>query len=177
LKKGHDFSSTFTNVDFDWDLPCHSVSLPKEKCPRLLEKLHSLIFKPSIPLNKKNVMSIHSSLQHITLVYQQGHSHLPPLTHFLSKFLNPHILHHIPSNVMTDLKWWSCTLVIPHSYHSLKPLPVLPIDIWVDASISVGVGVLVDSHWAAWQLLEGWDSDSQDIGWAEAVAIKLAVCG
>jgi len=39
----------------------------------------------------------------------------------------------------------------------------------------VGIGVLVDSHWAAWWLLEGWESDGKDIGWAEVVAIELAI--
>jgi len=66
-------------------------------------------------------------------------------------------------------------LSLPDPCRSLGILPNLPFDVWVDASISVGVGILVNSRWAAWRLLDGWDSDSQDIGWAEAVVIKLAV--
>src|SRR5882724_7915371 len=94
----------------------------------------------------KQIVSIHCSLQHVTLVYQQGCTHLPVLSLLLSKFPNVHILHHIPSNWMHYL-WWSCTLSIPNPSHSFKILPTLPLDVWVDAPISVGVSLLVDSHW------------------------------
>jgi len=173
--KGHDFSSCFAYMGFNWNLPLHMVSLPEDKCIRLLNKVHEIVFNPSMCLNIKDIASIHSSLQHVTLVYQQGCSHLPSLAHFLSKSQNPHILHHVPMTITKDLKWWSCTLSIPHGSRCLKPLPLLPLDIWVDASTSVGIGVLIDGHWAAWCLLENWDSEGRDIGWAEAVAIELAV--
>ena len=39
----------------------------------------------------------------------------------------------------------------------------------------MGLGLIVNSHWAAWELMHGWYSDGQDIGWAEAVALELAV--
>ena len=76
---------------------------------------------------------------------------------------------------MNDLRWWSCILAIPNPSHSLIVLPTLDLDVWVDASTSLGIGILVDSHWATWKLVEGWNSHSQDIGWAEAVVIELAV--
>ena len=67
------------------------------------------------------------------------------------------------------------TLAIPNGSHSLRHLPILPVDVWVDASTSVGIDILVDSHWAAWLLVNWWDSEGQNIGWVEAVAIELAV--
>ena len=119
--------------------------------------------------------SILGSLQHVTVVYKQGHSHLPALSHLLSKFPNIHVLHHIPSNVMHELKWWSCTLTVPNPSRSLTPLLPLDLYICVDASTSVGIGILINNQWEAWSLAPGWNSNGQDIGWVEAVAIKLAV--
>ena len=46
-------------------------------------------------------------------------------------------------------------------------------DIWVDALTSWGIGLYVGSLWAAWQLMSGCTKDGQDIGWEEAMAIKL----
>jgi len=48
-------------------------------------------------------------------------------------------------------------------------------DIWVDASSSWGIGLLEGNHWAAWRLLSGWQSHGQEIGWDEAISIKLAI--
>ncbi|KZP01988.1 hypothetical protein FIBSPDRAFT_771393, partial [Athelia psychrophila] len=47
--------------------------------------------------------------------------------------------------------------------------------IWVDASTNWGIGIIVNGHWAAWKLLPGWKSDGRDIGWAESIAVELAV--
>lgn len=46
---------------------------------------------------------------------------------------------------------------------------------YVDASTSWGIGLIVDDRWMAWKLKEGWKSDGRDIGWAEIVAIELAL--
>ena len=82
-----------------------------------------------------------------------------PATLVHTKELLFNVLHHIPSNGMCDFKWWSCTLAIPNPSCSLNILHILPLDVWVDASTSLGVGLLVDSHWAVWRLLNGWHSD------------------
>jgi hypothetical protein len=47
--------------------------------------------------------------------------------------------------------------------------------IYVDASTSWGVGLLVDGRWQAWQLSDGWHSDGRDIGWAEMLAVEMAL--
>src|SRR5882724_8748984 len=47
--------------------------------------------------------------------------------------------------------------------------------VYVDASSSWGIGLIVHNHWAAWKLANGWCSHLRDIGWAEAVAIEMAV--
>jgi hypothetical protein len=46
---------------------------------------------------------------------------------------------------------------------------------FVDASMTWGIGLILDSKWLTWELKEGWKSDGRDIGWAEMVAVELAV--
>ena len=38
-----------------------------------------------------------------------------------------------------------------------------------------GIGMIIADHWAAWKLVTGWNSLSRDIGWAESIALELAV--
>jgi hypothetical protein len=53
--------------------------------------------------------------------------------------------------------------------------PVSDPDVWVDASTSWGVGLVIGGRWAACRLVDGWKHHDRDIGWAEAVALELAV--
>jgi len=45
----------------------------------------------------------------------------------------------------------------------------------VDASSSWGISLVVGKCWSAWCLLAGWHSADRDIGWAESIALELAV--
>jgi len=97
--KVHVFKTCFSYVGFKWDLSLHSVSLSSEKCLHLLSKISAILSNPTMCLNKKTVMSIHGSLQHVTLVYHHGQHYLPALSIFLSKFPNDFIIHYIHSLV------------------------------------------------------------------------------
>jgi hypothetical protein len=92
----------------------------------------------------------------------------------LSGFPNKWVQHHIPSSVQIDLIWWSQTLSLTSTSHSLLPRTHLMDEIWVDASTSWGIGLLINKSWAAWKLLPNWNMNSRDIGWAEAIAVELA---
>jgi hypothetical protein len=50
------------------------------------------------------------------------------------------------------------------------------LDFWMDASSNWGIGLLCEVRWAVWKWLDGWESEFWEIGWAEGVAIELAVC-
>ena len=52
--------------------------------------------------------------------------------------------------------------------------PASPVEFWVDASSSWGIGVVFNSEWDFWRLLPGWDKD-RHIGWAEMVAVELGL--
>ena len=88
---------------------------------------------------------------------------------------NKNALHHIHKSCVNQLTWWSQTLACEKPIHSLMRLPDCDPDIWVDASLSWGISIVIVSCWAAWRLLFGWKSEGQDIGWAEAVAVELTL--
>ena len=48
-------------------------------------------------------------------------------------------------------------------------------DIWVNASTTWGIRIVIGDHWAAWQLSVDWKKGEKDIGWAEAIMLELAV--
>jgi len=54
-------------------------------------------------------------------------------------------------------------------------LPEVDLNLWVDASTSWGIGLCSNVSWAAWHLLNGWNSAGWDISWAESIAIELAI--
>jgi len=67
--------------------------------------------------------------------------------------------------------------------HPSKPkqltLPITSIkvdpDVWVEASTDWGIGVVLGQHWVGWRLKSSWKCEGRDIGWAEAIALKLAI--
>ena len=149
-KKGHDFQSFFSYVGFKWDIDSKTVTISSKKCLCLISKIVSLLSIPHLCVNKKTVASIYGSLQHVTLFYQQGQVHLSALSRFLSKFPNDHILHHLPTSCLHQLSWWSMALAIPNPSYLLIKLPLVDLDIWVDASTSWGIGLYVGGQCATW---------------------------
>ena len=105
-RKGHNFQTSFNYIGFDWDISSKTVSISSEKCLHLVAKHSALLTVPPPCISKKSVPSIHSSLQHVTLVYQQGQEYLSALPKPLSKFPNDHILHHIHKSCLHQLLWW-----------------------------------------------------------------------
>jgi hypothetical protein len=93
----------------------------------------------------------------------------------VSHFPNKWTRHHLSPAVRNDMLWWKKTLSLPPASRSLLPRLQAPYDIWVDASTSWGIGILIDHQWMAWKLTDGWNTEGRDIGWAESVAVELAI--
>jgi hypothetical protein len=66
---------------------------------------------------------------------------------------------------------------MPDPGSSIRPPPPPSDDsIWVDASTSYGVGLVINHTWDSWKLAPGWDSHpSRRIGWAEMVALECGI--
>ena len=173
--KGQDFSTTFGYSSFLCNLCSCTIMLPEKKHSKAVAKLTVFMATASSPILYPACESLHGTLQHITFMYRDGRLYLPHLSTFLSKFPNNFTQHHIPLSILNDLHWWSAVLTGPLATCSLVPHQKLNPDVWADALTSWGIGLIVGDCWAAWWLQEGWKTGQRDIGWAESVALELAI--
>jgi len=101
--KGQEFRSTVPYVGFIWNLEHHSISLSAKKQLKYLSKVHSSPQAATLPFSQKDYMSILGTLQHISFIYKEGRSTLPPFSAFLAKFPNNFLRHHPPKSVIESL--------------------------------------------------------------------------
>lgn len=176
-KKSKPFSQIWEFIGFRWDLVEKSVTLPETKKIKFLSKLSTCVAGNS--LTRREVDSIIGSLNHIAPIIATSRTHLPSLYRFAARFRPTDSTFRkisVPTEVIDDVQWWTQQLSLPFCgiYIEVPPTPYT-IQIYVDASTSWGIGLIIDGHWFAWKLIPGWKSDGRDIGWAEMVAIELAV--
>jgi hypothetical protein len=125
-------------------------------------------------VEKKLAMSLLGTLSHITVVHQDGRSYLSALSAFISTFTNEHQPRYPRTSVIKDLEWWLNKLTEMNFARPLTPRgETQDLGIWVDASKSWGIGIIIGDEWDAWQWSSSWHTEGRDIGWAEAVAIEL----
>jgi len=173
--KGQDFNSMVLYVGFIWDLEHHSVSLLLKKCLKYLSKVHSSLHMANFLCSQKECMSILSTLQHVSFIYKEGQSTLPPFLAFIAKFPNEFSCCHTPKAVNESFHWWEAVLSKSGCSQSLKPHQHIDPDLWVNASTSWGIGIIYSSLWYAWALTPGWKVDGRDIGWAKSMVLELTV--
>ena len=172
------FAFVFPYLGFEWDLSNKTVAIPPKKRTKYLARLDSWSAGSSVSL--KECQSVIGCLQHCTLVLSDGRSHLPSFYRFCSSFkdpLNNFIRHRIPSACLADIVWWRSQLTADWcgTQISTPPDPLLNL-IFVDTSTSFGISLVVDNHWLAWKLRDGWHNKDCDIGWAEMVTVDLSLC-
>ncbi|GLB45192.1 putative DNA breaking-rejoining enzyme [Lyophyllum shimeji] len=173
------FGHTVVYLGFLWDLRLRTVSLPEHKRLKFKGKVDDFLATFSAARAPRKVaVSLHGSLSHISFVYPYSRSRLPNLSAFLASFGDRPFAPRYPSrSLVSDLRWWSSILAGPSDPRPLRPrAPPADLGVWVDASTSWGIGIIIGKRWAAWKLLDGWDrSPGCDIGWAEGVAVELVV--
>lgn len=178
LEKFVPFSYSFTYIGFDWSLENKTVSLPDKKRTKYLNKL--LPFRDIGYLTtREQLESLIGTLNHVTLILPNGRAHLPSLFKLRATFPSnsrPWTTRKITAAVAEDIKWWCTSLQDTWcGMNIVKPPPPLHIQLFVDASTGWGLGLTLDGKWLAWQFISGWKADERDIGWAEMVAVELAV--
>ena len=172
--KGQDFASTVPYISF-------FMIWTTAQCPSLPRSTwstwtRSWLSKPSLnPKSHANSACPYGILWHITFVYRQGWSSLPPLLAFIAKFLHKFACHHIPKSVLECIKWWDSIFQNPSSLCLLVPCTMIDPHVWVDTLTDWSIGVILGQLWAAWMLRPRWKVDCWDIGWAESIALELAV--
>lgn len=175
--KTRPFTTSFTYLGFLWDLPAKTVEITPIKKTRYLEKLTTWRSKHNV--SRKEAESMLGTLSHCTFALPDGRSRLPALSRFTASFSHAtsEFSRRTPnSSVLADIEWWSIALSQPFCGSRLvRPPSMSPIEIWVDASSTWGIGVVFDGFWDTWRLTDGWKTDGRDIGWAEMIAIELGL--
>jgi hypothetical protein len=172
-----DFSRTFLYIGFLWDLSAKVVELPEKKKSKYLERISSWTHNSFH--TSKEAETIIGTLNHVCLVVPEGRSRLVSLYKFRGGFKANQasaVKHRLSAGTAEDVAWWRRRL--QHKFVGMGIIrPPEPLDkgVFVDASTDWGIGLILDGKWLAWQLRDGWQSDGREIGWAEMVAVELAV--
>ncbi|KAJ3559983.1 hypothetical protein NP233_g11129 [Leucocoprinus birnbaumii] len=171
------FSHTFCYLGFDWDIINKTVSVPSEKAQCYITKIKQWTTQNNSL--RKEAERIHGTLVHCSLALPDGRTHLAALSRFAASFQGkpPFSCQQPNKTVLEDMNWWLAELLKPSPGSPIIPPPPLsPIEFWVDASTSFGIGIVFKGGWDAWKLLPGWDKNPEHrIGWAEMVAIELGL--
>ena len=87
------------------------------------------------------------------------------------------LLHSTPCHSMLfDLTWWLKKLEDGSVTHTLHPRgPLQNPHLYIDTSMSWGIGIIIGDHWASFQLLPTWKIAGRDICWLKTIAIQLLV--
>lgn len=177
LPKFKDFASSFTYLGFLWDIPNRTVQIPPSK----KEKFKSRCCPWSCGQKRtlREGQQLLGSLNHCCLVLRSSRTRLHSLRSFVCRFpptASAFLSLPVPPQLAADIDWWKSAFDSPFLGSSIAiPPEPLPLPIFVDASTSWGIGILINSKWAAWRLLPGALLPGRGIGWAEMVAVELAV--
>ncbi|CUA68220.1 Alpha-mannosidase 2C1 [Rhizoctonia solani] len=172
------FANTFQYLGFDWTISQPRVTIPPEKCAKFIAKISSWLH--SGPATLRSTESVLGSLIHCALAVPLGRLRVAGIARFTSSFSHAYKdrfkTRVIPDYAKEDAAWWLDILLQPNCGSSLSlPPPFIDIPCFVDASTSFGVGLHLGGRVRAWALKKGWKSAGRDIGWAEMIALELAL--
>jgi hypothetical protein len=78
--------------------------------------------------------------------------------------------------MMTDLTWWLGKLEMTGFTRALRPRgPLQDLGLYVDASTSWGIGIVIGDCWAPFRLSPTWKVPGRDICWLETIAVELLI--
>lgn len=177
--KNHEFASEQRYVGFIWNAKEHTVRLPQEKLDERRKVIEDLL-EPKKCWAYDTVESVIGKLVHTAYLVPHMKAYMCSLYRWLKDWVNKAALRETPDYVRVDLEEWKVCL----RDFNVRPLIPSPTAIeveWVgDASSSFGIGVLVGSHWACFELIRDWQTlmsqdSNRSIAWAETVAIRLGL--
>ncbi|KAG9105221.1 hypothetical protein FRC07_009484, partial [Ceratobasidium sp. 392] len=176
--KSQPFADLFRYLGFDWIISARLVRLPESKREKFLARLRAWMGKDRVATKETEVLV--GSLVHCTLVIPEGRPRLAGLIRFMAALTRSGrslFMTRPPSEAaLADVKWWSTRLSSPHNGMSITPPPP-PCGraVYSDASTSFGIGIIIDDEFISLRLAPGWKSEGRDIGWAEAIALEMAI--
>ena len=176
------FTFVTTFIGFQWDIPQKLVSLPEAKQLKFHECVHRFLngfSQYNHPCQLINVEKLHGSLCHVTFVYINGRSHLPSLSNFAVSFNSKDrnfVTRYPPRPMIKDLEWWLEELSSPCLACQLHPRgPLQDLGLFVDASTSWGISIVMGESWAVFHLSPTWKIPGRDICWLETITIELLI--
>ncbi|KAG9040891.1 hypothetical protein FS837_012979 [Tulasnella sp. UAMH 9824] len=178
-----DFSTLFHYVGFEWDTVSRTVSFSEKKLSKYQAKIDVALSKcdTNARFTLKEILGIHGTLIHLSFVIREGRPHLHHIQKLISSFSESNRFQQrfASRQVKAELQWWKASLGHKPSRSVVGLGPVKhDIDIWVDASSSFGIGILIDDRFLAWKYhpkWKGWGKFGYDIGWAETVGLELVI--
>ena len=176
-KKTQPWASVNPFLGFIWDVESKSVAVSDEKRVRYLGHVNEWFARSAHSL--LDSQRLHGRLQHLCFVLPEGRAYLFCLQKFMGVFAAGHNARKRltpPKRTREELDWWRTHLRRPIISRSLpRPVEIVDVCAFSDASSGVGLAVVIGEKWRAWRLLPGWRDDGRDIGWAEAVAMEFLV--
>jgi hypothetical protein len=179
-KKFTDFNNSFTYIGFSWHIANRTVELPKEKKLKYLGRITPWLI-PSAKMSLAEAETLIGTLNHVCLVVPSGRAYLTKLYAFRGSFKyreQSYRRHTVNQQTREDIQWWSDRLNEDFLGLHIKEIPPLSsVALFVDASTTWGIGLIIDGKWLAWELKSGWkgSNNERNIGWGEMVAVELAL--
>jgi hypothetical protein len=171
--KDQPFSSTVEFLGFRWDLNKKSVSLTQKKVDKYKRAIHDWLSKRSHSLDE--LRKLYGKLMHACNILPQGRAYLTGLEVMFPLFHGNPFLPRTPPRVVPDeLNWWITKLSeLTLSRPIPSPVQIVNVKAFSDASSSTGIGITIGNQWRAWTLVQDWERDGRNIGWAEAIGFEL----
>ncbi|TFY54469.1 hypothetical protein EVJ58_g8845 [Rhodofomes roseus] len=171
------FASRQRYIGFDWDLDANAIGFPADKLSATQQLVRSWQV-PRASFTAAEAASVHGKLVHAATIFPLIRPFLCSAAHFAQDYWHPRAHWHPPSLLIADLAWVSDLLAWLPPVVPLRAYKPYDLGWWGDASTSFGVGVVVGECWAVWRWAPGFKvgpGEALDIGWAEAVAVKLGL--
>lgn len=177
-EKTVDFTTRITYIGFVWDFEAKTVSFPEEKRLTFLDRVTQWLRNAQEEgVTMEDTEQLLGILGHVAYVHPAHRTLFRETNCFRHSF--PAVVTSTPKkpgdDVIEDMKEWQALLSIEGAYRSLQIWEPLDPDIWVDASGDWGIALVVGDRWRAWRWLPGWKSESREIGWAECIALEMAI--
>ena len=173
ISKDIPFATTTTFIGLEWDLKNKTVSLPEKKIQKYRKAITE--WQTTRTHDLQELQKLYGKLLHATNVHTHGRAYLTGLEAMFPIFRDdPFKPRTPPHSVSTDLNWWDQILAKPPTPCPIpSPVKIHNVQAYSDASSSTGIGIVIGNKWRAWILVEGWQTDGRDIGWAEAIGFEL----
>jgi hypothetical protein len=177
-----DFSFQSKYIGFIWHWDTKEVFVPEPKRVVVLASVTK--FRDGSSISLEDLRSLCGRLSHLSLVIMEGRVHMRGLWQMLAA-MEKRMMHARAKwdwweSAWRDVDWW--TTELSSEARGMKLCTERTADdsfrVFVDASTSFGIGVVIGKQYERFKLADGWrwgDDEARDIGWAEFAAVLLAV--